>query len=190
MFFCRINVLCWFLFRYPFHPRVTAVARKRARSICQKRRWWVTCSERRMPRHPTYVTLHEVMWHGAWLYGVRRTHQDGSSFTWHQPCNNQTVLYVHHFGSYSKRAVKSYSHSFRITWDKNLITYLPSASLPPSFPPYLPTSLSLPLSLLPSLSPSLSLSLPLSLPLSLVWGIEFCCVCHQGQTCAQIFILV
>ena len=29
-------------FRYPFHPRVTAVARKRPRSFCQKRRWQVT----------------------------------------------------------------------------------------------------------------------------------------------------
>ena len=29
-------------FRYPFHPRVTAVARKRPRSFCQKCRWQVT----------------------------------------------------------------------------------------------------------------------------------------------------
>ena len=27
-FFCCVNFLCWFLFRYPFQPRVTAVARK------------------------------------------------------------------------------------------------------------------------------------------------------------------
>ena len=31
--------------------------------------------------HPTYVALHEVMWHGASLYGVHRTRLDGSSFT-------------------------------------------------------------------------------------------------------------
>ena len=30
------------LFRYPFHLRVTAVARKRSRSFCQKSRWQVT----------------------------------------------------------------------------------------------------------------------------------------------------
>ena len=24
-------------------------------------------------------------WHGAWLYGVHRTHGDGGSFMWHQP---------------------------------------------------------------------------------------------------------
>ena len=27
IFFSRVNFLCWLLFRYPFHPRVTAVAR-------------------------------------------------------------------------------------------------------------------------------------------------------------------
>ena len=26
--------------------------------------------------------------------------RDGNSFTWHQPCNNQTALQVHHFGGY------------------------------------------------------------------------------------------
>ena len=42
IFFSRINFLCWLLFRYPFHPRVTAVARKRSRSFCQKCSWQVT----------------------------------------------------------------------------------------------------------------------------------------------------
>ena len=36
------------LIRCPFHPRVTAVARKRPQSFCQKRRWQVT------PKH-TYT---------------------------------------------------------------------------------------------------------------------------------------
>ena len=35
IFFSRVNFLCWLLFRYPFHPRVTTVARKRSRSFCQ-----------------------------------------------------------------------------------------------------------------------------------------------------------
>ena len=35
IFFSRVDYLCWLLFRYPFHPRVTAVARKRSRSFCQ-----------------------------------------------------------------------------------------------------------------------------------------------------------
>ena len=43
IFFSRVDILCWLLFRYPFHPRVTAVARKKSRSFCQKRcRWQVT----------------------------------------------------------------------------------------------------------------------------------------------------
>ena len=40
--FSRVDFLCWLAFRYPFHPRVTAVARKRSRSFCQKCRWQVT----------------------------------------------------------------------------------------------------------------------------------------------------
>ena len=35
IFFSGVNFLCRLLFRYPFHPRVTSVARKRFRSFCQ-----------------------------------------------------------------------------------------------------------------------------------------------------------
>ena len=38
----HVDFLCWLLFRYPFHPRVTAGARKRSRSFCQKCRRQVT----------------------------------------------------------------------------------------------------------------------------------------------------
>ena len=75
-FFSRVNFLCWLLFRYPFHPHVTTVARKRPRSCCQKCRWQVTAMWLCMK------------WHGAWLCGVHRTHRDGSSFLWHQPCQH------------------------------------------------------------------------------------------------------
>ena len=71
IFFSRVNFLCWLLFRYPFHPRVTAVARKRPRSFCQKRRWQVTA------KHTYTLRMWLCMkWHGAWLYGVHRTRQD------------------------------------------------------------------------------------------------------------------
>ena len=56
------------LIRYPFHPRVTAVARKRPRSFCQKCEWQVTAKYA--------CTLRMwlcIKWHGAWLYGVHRT---------------------------------------------------------------------------------------------------------------------
>ena len=42
VFSARVDFLCWLLFRYPFHPRVTTVARKKSRSFCQKCRWQVT----------------------------------------------------------------------------------------------------------------------------------------------------
>ena len=42
IFFSRVSFLCWLLFRYPFHPSVTTVARKKSRSFCQKCRWQVT----------------------------------------------------------------------------------------------------------------------------------------------------
>ena len=42
IFFSMVDFLCWLLFRYPFHPRVTTVARKKSRSFCQKCRWQVT----------------------------------------------------------------------------------------------------------------------------------------------------
>ena len=71
IFFSRVNFLCWLLFRYPFHPCVTAVARKRPRSSCQKRRWQVTA------KHAYTLRMWLCMkWHGAWLYGVHRTHRD------------------------------------------------------------------------------------------------------------------
>ena len=34
--FSRVDFLCWLLFRYPFHPCVTTVARKKSWSFCQK----------------------------------------------------------------------------------------------------------------------------------------------------------
>ena len=96
IFFSRVNFLCWLLFWYPFHPRVTAVARKRPRSFCQKRRWQVTA------RHAYTLRMWLCMkWHGVWLYGVHRTCRDGSSFLWHQPC--QCCKYT--TGGYSKNAL-------------------------------------------------------------------------------------
>ena len=65
IFFSRVNFLCWFLFRYPFQPCVTAVARKRPRSLCQKCRWQVTA------KHAYTLRMWLCMkWYGAWLYSV------------------------------------------------------------------------------------------------------------------------
>ena len=101
IFFSTVNFLCWFLYRYSFHPRVTAVARKRPRSFCQKCRWQITAI------HAYTLRMWLCMkWHGAWLYGVHRTCRDGSSFMWHQPC--QRCKHTTSVGI-QKRAIKSYS---------------------------------------------------------------------------------
>ena len=79
IFFSRVDFLCWLLFRYPFHPRVTTVARKRSRSFCQKCRWQVTA------KHAYTLRMWLCMkWHGAWC--TQDLRQDGCSFMWHQPC--------------------------------------------------------------------------------------------------------
>ena len=109
LFFFRVDFLCWLLFRYPFHPRVTAVARKRSRSFCQKCRWHVTA------KHSYTLRMWLCMkWHGAWLYGAltQNLRRDGCSFMWHQPCRQRC-------GCVKKKKKKSYkkaSHSCRTTW--------------------------------------------------------------------------
>ena len=79
IFFPRVDFLCWLLFQYPFHPRVTAVARKRSWSFCQKCRWQVTAKKR---MHLTYVALHEVTWCTV-VWSTQNLRRDGCSFIWH-----------------------------------------------------------------------------------------------------------
>ena len=80
IFVSRVHCLCWLLFRYPFHPRVTAVARKRTRSFCQKCRWQVTAKHAR--------TLRDVV-HGCMVYTKRAETAAASP---PPPCNIQTAL--------------------------------------------------------------------------------------------------
>ena len=64
IFFSVVSFLCWLLFRYPFLPRVTAVARKRSRLFCPKVQV-AGYSQTRM--HLTYVALHEMtLWMVVW----------------------------------------------------------------------------------------------------------------------------
>ena len=52
---------CADFFWYPFHPHVTAVARKISRSFCQKCRWQVTAKHAYILRR----WLNCMKWHGA-----------------------------------------------------------------------------------------------------------------------------
>ena len=98
IFFSRVNFLCWLLFRYPFHHRVTAVARKRPRSFCQKCRWQVTAKHAYTLPMWLWMKWHCNLVHGWMVYtelAPKRQH-----FTWYQPCNNHRALPVHHFRGY------------------------------------------------------------------------------------------
>ena len=68
-------------------PRVTAVARKKSRSFCQKCRWLVTT------KHACTLRIWLCMEWLILVHGclVHRTRPDGSSFEWHQPCKSQTA---------------------------------------------------------------------------------------------------
>ena len=98
VFFSRVSFLWWLLFGYPFHPRVTAVARKRSRSFCQRCRWQVTGKHAYTVPMWLWMKWHCNLVHGWMVYtelAPKRQH-----FTWHQPCNNHRAPPVHHFRGY------------------------------------------------------------------------------------------
>ena len=111
IFFSRVDFLCWLLFRYPFHPRVTTVARKRSRSFCQKCRWQVTA------KHAYTLRMWLCMkWHGAWLYGVHRTCAETAAVscgTSHASAVSTPLRWI-----FKKRAIKA-SHSCRTAYKRN-----------------------------------------------------------------------
>ena len=95
----------WLLFRYLFHPRVTAVARKRPQSLCQKWRWQVTA------KHACGFAWSDMV-HGCMVYTERAEMAAVS-------CGTSHASHVHHFGGYLKKTLKKKKeeaiHSCRIT---------------------------------------------------------------------------
>ena len=88
LFFSRVNSPCRVSFWCLFHPNVTAAASKKSSSFCQKCRWQVTTKHACILRMWLSMKGHD----GTHQDGHDGTHRDGSSFTWHQPCSNQTAL--------------------------------------------------------------------------------------------------
>ena len=94
IFFSRVNFLCWLLFRYPFHTLVAANVAKYSGGRLQLITHWCTLH---------YVCVFEWSDTVNWCMVERCTQnlrRDDSSFTWHQPCNNERALSIHHFGGY------------------------------------------------------------------------------------------
>ena len=98
IFFSRVNLLCRLLFRYLIHPHVTAVARKRSWSFWQKCRWQVTAKHTYTLPMWLWMKWHCNLVHGWMVYTELAPKQQ--HFTWHQPCNTQRALSVHHFCGY------------------------------------------------------------------------------------------
>ena len=129
VFFSRVNFLCWLLFRYPFHPRVTAVARKRSRSFCQKCRWQVTAKHAYLLPMWLWMKWHCNQVRGWMVYTelVHRTCAETAAFhvapAMQQPQSATST-------SFPRipiiRAIKGHSHSFRITCDMCALSLLES----------------------------------------------------------------
>ena len=84
-------------------PHVTTVVHKRSRSFCQKCRWQVT------PKHTCGFEWSDTV---TWCMAEFAPEQQ--HFTWDQPCNIHRVLPLLPW-ILIIRAIKGYSHSFRIT---------------------------------------------------------------------------
>ena len=142
IFFSGVNFLCWLLFLYPFHPRVTAVARKKILAILPK----VQVAGYSWTR--MYLRMRLCMtWHCK-LHGLHTTCAETAAVWrgWHKPCKqqqqqqqqqqkykqtNKSIFFKCDLGTplrwrWKTRAIKSNSHSFRITWDMSAESVLES----------------------------------------------------------------
>ena len=82
----QLSVLTFItLFRYPFHPRVTTLARKRSQSICQKCRWQVTAKHARTLRMRLCIKWCDRV-HGCMVYAehTKITLATCCCWTWHK----------------------------------------------------------------------------------------------------------
>ena len=72
--------------------RVTAVVRKRSRSHCQKCRCHVAAEHACILRMWLRIKLRDAVNLYIVVWCAQNLRWNDSSFTWHQPCNNQTAL--------------------------------------------------------------------------------------------------
>ena len=88
--FSGVTFLCWLLFRYLFQARVIVVALKNPDHFAKS-----TIGRLRLITDEPCVRGFEWSDTVNWcmvLWRPQNVGRDGSSFTWHQPCNNQTAL--------------------------------------------------------------------------------------------------
>ena len=99
--------------------KMAVVSRGTSHVTTNQRTTYTTSVDIQNMLHKATVIHYTVNW-CMYVRCTQNMHQDNSSFTWHQPWNNQTALSVCHVsGNLKKCTVQSYSHSFRVTRDKS-----------------------------------------------------------------------
>ena len=83
----RVNFVCW-LIKCLFHPHVTAVARKRPRSFCQKCRWQVT------PKHTYTFDPSKSEWADCAAVQAEYGNLSGNELTCSSSGNTRLVIFA------------------------------------------------------------------------------------------------
>ena len=108
---CRVNFLCWLLFRYPFHPRITAVARKDPGHSAKS-----AGGRLQLNTHTPYVC--GFAWsdtvHGCMVYTERAEMAAVSCGTSHASAVSTSFRWI-----FKKRAIKKAIHSCRSTYERS-----------------------------------------------------------------------
>ena len=112
IFFSRVNFLCWLLFRYPFHPRVTSVARKRPRSFCQN-----AGGRLQLNTHTPYVCgfAWSDMVHGCMVYTERAKMAAVSCGTSHASVVSTPLRWIFKKTCYKKLFTHVESHASAVS---------------------------------------------------------------------------
>ena len=112
IFFSRVNCLCWLLFRYLFHPRVTAVARHSAKSVCGRLQ---------LNTHTPYLCGFEWSDNVNWCMVETAAFHVAPAMQQPQSATSTPLPRI-----LITCAIKGYSHSFRITCDMCAVSLLES----------------------------------------------------------------
>ena len=112
------SIFCADSIWYPFHPRVTAVARKRSRSFCPKCRCQVTVKHTCTLRMRLWIKWYWCMVVMVYTERTPRRQQ----IMWHQPRNNQQRCKHTTSRNIPKRDITDDSRSFKITCDKSAVS--------------------------------------------------------------------
>ena len=118
---------CWLLFRYPFHPHVTAVAHKRSWSFCQKYRWQVTakhtCTLHMWLCIKWRDLVHSCMAYTAECAKTAAVPLGTSHVTTMQRSKGITLMYIQIRAIKKAAVTHSESHATWAHWEQRIVLY-------------------------------------------------------------------